>query len=153
MYAAQGMNAFFPKGGVGIQMIRDIPYAVFTLLSYEWLQSGWARRGLEDEEDVPTWKNMVCGAAAGGVGSLLTNPMDVVKTRIQTDPSMFNGIVDCARATLRDEGAAAFMRGSAPRLMHKIPANGLFFVCYEFFRLVLRVETVAGEEPRRKLKK
>ena len=34
----------------------------------------------------------------------------------------------------------AFLRGSVPRLMHKIPANGFFFVFYEFFRRVLGAE-------------
>ncbi|GMI13160.1 hypothetical protein TrVE_jg121 [Triparma verrucosa] len=143
MYSLSGVRAFFPKGGVGIQMIRDIPYAVFTLLAYEFLQGNWAEKGNGGGE-TPKWKNMVAGAAAGGFGSLLTNPMDVVKTRIQTDPTMYNGIVDCAISTLA-EGPGAFMRGSVPRLMHKIPANGLFFVCYEIFRKVLGVE---GPPPR-----
>lgn len=31
------------------------------------------------------------------------------------------------------------MKGSTPRLLHKIPANGFFFVAYEFFRTVLGV--------------
>ncbi|GMI14780.1 hypothetical protein TrLO_g4335 [Triparma laevis f. longispina] len=143
MYADAGMLAFFPKGGVTIQMIRDIPYAVFTLLAYEFLQTNWAQKNNPTSE-TPVWKNMVAGAAAGGFGSLLTNPMDVVKTRIQTDPTMYNGIIDCAFSTL-SEGPSAFMRGSVPRLMHKIPANGLFFVCYEMFRAILGVE---GPAPR-----
>lgn len=33
----------------------------------------------------------------------------------------------------------AFMKGAAPRLLHKIPANAFFFVAYEFFRTVLGV--------------
>eukprot|EP00518_Triparma_eleuthera_P015309 CAMPEP_0197563940 /NCGR_PEP_ID=MMETSP1320-20131121/29584_1 /TAXON_ID=91990 /ORGANISM="Bolidomonas sp., Strain RCC2347" /LENGTH=347 /DNA_ID=CAMNT_0043125815 /DNA_START=45 /DNA_END=1088 /DNA_ORIENTATION=- len=150
MYAAEGFQAFFPKGGVAVQMIRDIPYAVYTLMAYEWFQANWAQQGNGRGQEVPRWKNMVCGAAAGGIGSLFTNPMDVVKTRIQTNPSQFMGIMHCARATLQDEGAAAFMKGSVPRLMHKVPANGLFFVCYEFFRLLLRVEPVAGLESEKK---
>ena len=43
-------------------------------------------------------------------------------------------------AVLEEGGPMAFLRGSVPRLMHKIPANGCFFVFYEFFQRVLRVE-------------
>jgi hypothetical protein len=33
----------------------------------------------------------------------------------------------------------AFLRGSVPRLLHKVPANGAFFLFYEFFRRLLHV--------------
>ena len=33
----------------------------------------------------------------------------------------------------------AFMKGATQRLLHKIPANALFFVVYEFFRTILGV--------------
>jgi len=140
MWSKGGISEFFPKGGVGIQMCRDIPYAVFTLITYELLQEKWVRRDVEDGDKPPAWRNMIAGAVAGGVGSFLTNPMDVVKTRIQTDPTVYKGILDCARRTLSEEGVGAFGRGCGARLCHKIPANGLFFINYEFFRRVLGVE-------------
>ena len=85
---------------------------------------------------------MVAGALAGGLASFLTNPMDVIKTtcRLQTDPALYYGVLDCARQTLQGEGGRAFLKGSMSRLLHKIPANGLFFLFYETFRGVLKVE-------------
>lgn len=84
---------------------------------------------------------MVAGATAGGFGTYFTNPMDVIKTRLQVDSSRYNGSVwECTKATYAEDGAAAFLRGSIPRLIQKIPANGAFFLFYEFFRRVLRVE-------------
>lgn len=88
---------------------------------------------------------MVAGGTAGGVGSLLTNPMDVIKTRLQVDSSIYGGSVwECTKVTYAEGGAAAFLRGSVPRLIHKIPANGAFFVFYEFFRRVLKVEDTSS---------
>ena len=135
MARAGGVRAFFPTGGISIQMVRDIPYAIFTLLAYESLRDHWVTRSAN-----PTapWRDMTAGALAGGWGSYLTNPMDVVKTRIQTDGELYRGsVVRCARMTFEEGGARAFLRGSVPRLMHKVPANGAFFICYEFFRRVL----------------
>lgn len=68
--------------------------------------------------------------------------MDVIKTRLQTagESSYGGSITKCAAAVLEEGGPTAFLRGSVPRLMHKIPANGCFFVFYEFFRRVLKVE-------------
>ena len=81
-----------------------------------------------------------CGATAGGLGSLLTTPMDVIKTRMMTgDSGRYASVLDAIRVMYRDEGAASFLIGALPRLAHKVPANGLFFLCYESFRTWLGV--------------
>lgn len=142
MWKAGGMRSFFPLGGVSIQMVRDIPYAIFTLLSYEFIKENWVLKRSEEDPSNRWLRDMVAGATAGGIGSYLTNPFDVIKTRLQTTgPSSYGGsIATCAMAVLEEGGPTAFLRGSVPRLIHKIPANGFFFVFYEFFRRVLRVE-------------
>mmetsp|Transcript_22262 Transcript_22262/g.34281 ORF Transcript_22262/g.34281 Transcript_22262/m.34281 type:complete len:395 (+) Transcript_22262:245-1429(+) len=168
MASQEGWRAFFPMGGVSIQMIRDIPYAMVTLLSYEYLRDTFihtttttptktagtttttttpsSMSNNSPPQDTTTktttvWKDMIVGATAGGIGSYVTNPMDVIKTRLQTDPELYQGqIGTCFAMTLEEGGPMAFLRGSIPRLLHKIPANGCFFVFYEFFRRVLQVE-------------
>jgi len=136
MFRTGGMRAFFPMGGISIQMIRDIPYAIVTLMTYECIREHWVNK-----QEKAVWRDMVCGAVAGGVGSYATNPMDVIKTRLQVDPALYEGSIwACTTATYTEGGGAAFLRGSVPRLIHKIPANGAFFVFYELFRRLLRVE-------------
>lgn len=145
MWRDGGMRSFFPLGGVSIQMVRDIPYAIFTLLSYEYIKERWVIRRSLDDPDNRWLRDMAAGATAGGIGSYLTNPFDVVKTRLQTTTTYagssgggYGGsIANCAAAIYEEGGPSAFLRGSVPRLMHKIPANGLFFVFYEFFKRVL----------------
>ncbi len=146
-----GLRAFFPMGGIAIQMYRDIPYAIVTLLTYECLRDHWVNKNISIDEDAQEckateskkaapWKDMVAGGIAGGVGSFVTNPMDVIKTRLQVDSALYSGNVwVCASKTLEDGGPSAFLRGSVPRLIHKVPANAAFFVFYEFFRSVLGV--------------
>ena len=159
-----GLRAFFPLGGVAIQMLRDIPYAMVTLLSYEILKetmlplkqrstatattattTNKKKRQQQQQSTSPNYDALVdalTGALAGGLGSYVTNPLDVIKTRIQTNPTVYAGsIAHCARDVWLEGGAMAFLRGSVPRLLHKIPANGFFFLFYEFFRTVLNVST------------
>mmetsp|Transcript_13766 Transcript_13766/g.19680 ORF Transcript_13766/g.19680 Transcript_13766/m.19680 type:complete len:229 (+) Transcript_13766:729-1415(+) len=141
MFKTNGIAAFFPMGGISIQMVRDIPYAIFTLLSYEYLRDKWVRNS-GDSIKRP-WKDMVAGGLAGGIGSFLTNPFDVIKTRLQIDPELYRGsILVCSNAIYEEGGPSAFLRGSVPRLMHKIPANAVFFVFYELFRAILQVQDV-----------
>ncbi|CAM9141643.1 unnamed protein product [Phaeothamnion confervicola] len=153
IYQKQGLLGFFGKSGLATQMARDIPYAMITLLVYESLQT-WSRRRRADAAAATVagggvaaavpfkaspFETMFIGAVAGGIGSLLTNPMDVIKTRIMTSPEVYSGAMDAVWTTLRVEGPLAFLKGATPRLLHKIPANGAFFVAYEFFRALLGV--------------
>ncbi|KAL9184077.1 hypothetical protein ACHAXT_002163 [Thalassiosira profunda] len=142
MWKEGGMRSFFPMGGVSIQMVRDIPYAIFTLLSYECIKENWVMNRSAENPSKRWLYDMIAGATAGGIGSYLTNPFDVVKTRLQTAGSSSYGgsLSSCFAAVWEEGGPMAFLRGSVPRLMHKIPANGFFFVFYEFFRRVLGAE-------------
>lgn len=116
--------------GIGAQMLRDIPYAMITLVVYESLQQ--RRKSKRVSSD------FVLGGLAGGIGSWLTNPMDVIKTRVQTGGS---GIGAAIHTVWNEGGLSAFLRGSVPRLVHKVPANAFFFLFYELFRRLLRVDT------------
>jgi solute carrier family 25 (mitochondrial S-adenosylmethionine transporter), member 26 len=131
-----GLRAFFPLGGVPIQMMRDIPYAMATLLCYECLQRSVVKyQNLYPKQ----WLDAFAGAIAGGIGSYVTNPMDVIKTRLQMS-SGSGSVAACFVDTWNEGGPSAFLRGSVPRLLHKVPANGFFFLFYEFFKTVLNVD-------------
>lgn len=106
-----GLLGFFGKGGLKTQWARDIPYAMVTLLVYETLQKAAARRKGPGESGSPDkeakanpLENMIIGAIAGGVGSLVTNPMDMIKTRMMTSPELYAGPMDAAWQALSKEG-------------------------------------------------
>lgn len=89
-----------------------------------------------------TSQDALCGSLAGGLSTLLTTPMDVVKTRLMSGGSQYkySSIGNAVYCIAQDEGVGAFFKGTSSRLMHKIPANALFYVCYEAFRTLLGVE-------------
>ena len=77
MYQEGGMAAFFGRGGVASQILRDVPYAIVTLLTYESLRR--ARAEMRKGAPSSPFEDSMIGALAGGFGSLISNPMDVVK--------------------------------------------------------------------------
>jgi hypothetical protein len=48
------------------------------------------------------WLSMVTGAAAGGLGTLITTPMDVVKTRIMVSPHIYRYALQCFHVSALD---------------------------------------------------
>ena len=161
-----GMSGIFAGGKLYSQILRDVPYAIVTLVSYEILQTLVTKRherqrpqGGKTVRKGSDGKNSnikrdtkatdaLCGAIAGGWGSFLTTPMDVVKTRMMTSTgggsgSGYASVGECVRSIIEEEGLESFFIGTGPRLLHKVPANGLFFLCYEAFRSILQVQVKA----------
>ena len=165
-----GPLGLFDNGKLSSQILRDIPYAIVTLVSYEILQSlaasalkkhkeksrnlektsskenagevSIAKRNAFTSGPSKKLQDALCGSIAGGLGSFVTTPMDVVKTRMMTG-KQFSSVGEAFYRILKEEGVRNFFIGVGPRLMHKIPANGLFFLCYEAFRTFLQVEGAA----------
>ncbi|DBA03232.1 TPA: hypothetical protein N0F65_011591 [Lagenidium giganteum] len=82
--------------------------------------------------------------AAGFAGAAASNPIDVIKTRLMTQPTntlgkgtMYDGVLDCAKKTFQEGGVQAFYKGFIPNWMRKAPWCVMFFVTYEKYRAAL----------------
>jgi len=119
------------KGLVPTLYRDSIGYGVYFAL-YTTLINKFAPG--QTRREYSLWKIGVAGSIAGI--SLWTSifPLDVVKTKIQTDHfhnSQYKGIVDCFRKTYNANGVSGFYKGFGPCLARAIPVNGLVFVLYE----------------------
>lgn len=127
-------------GGFGALVVRDVPQAVINFSVYEKLKkivigrrggAGGVEGKLRKEE------SLVIGALAGMMGAFLSNPMDVVKTRMMTQKSMggvekrYANVVQCFWKIGKDEGMRAFMRGVGPQVVQKGMQYALYFAIYE----------------------
>ena len=57
---------------------------------------------------------ILAALTTGTLGSIVANPIDVVKIRLMYDPHMYPSILDALRTILRDEGISGLYRGLAP---------------------------------------
>ena len=96
IYQTEGITELF--SGYKATIFRDLPFSAIQFAIYEQEQKiakGWAGPG----NDIGLAMEILTGASAGGIAGVLTCPMDVVKTRIQTelDPD----VIAAARAKQR----------------------------------------------------
>jgi len=90
----------------------------------------------------------LCASISGVIASILTNPLDVVKTRLQTQntiarmrtDTIFNDVVQVKyknvistfKQIVNKEGARALVKGTLPRAIQASMSSALSWVSYEF---------------------
>ncbi|XP_071305473.1 solute carrier family 25 member 34 isoform X1 [Agelaius tricolor] len=88
---------------------------------------------------VPPATDLVLGATAGCLACFLTNPLEVVKTRLQlqgelqppgTYPRPYRGVLRAAVAVCRADGLRGLQKGLAAGLLYQGLMNGVRFYCY-----------------------
>ena len=81
-------------------------------------------------------ESALCGSVSGAVAAALTTPLDVIKTRLMLGADAngvkYVGTVSTAKRIVRDEGAAALMRGLESRVAWISIGGFVFFYAYEF---------------------
>jgi len=85
--------------------------------------------------------NLLSGGVAGTVASCLTNPLEVIKTQLQssaTSSANLGGLssvagkpIAVARQILKNDGVLGFFRGFKPTLVGIIPSRSAYFYAYE----------------------
>ena len=150
-HSGRGVGGFF--AGFGATAVRDAPYAGLYVLFYEagkaQLHSLLGTTGSSSSAAslrVPgppsaqsaITVNFVSGIMAAAAATLITNPFDAIKTRLQIDQARYGNLVRAAGMMLRDEGWRSMFDGLGLRIARKALSSALAWTVYE--ELVRRAE-------------
>ncbi|KAF4087011.1 hypothetical protein AMELA_G00090660 [Ameiurus melas] len=131
--------------------LRDIPFSAIYFPVY-----AHAKTELADEEGrLGALQLLIAGAIAGVPAASLVTPADVIKTRLQVaaraGQTTYNGMIDCFRKILREEGFKAFWKGAGARVCRSSPQFGVTLVTYELLQRWFYIDfgghRPAGSEP------
>lgn len=115
--------------GYSTTLMREIPFDSMQFFLYESLKSVFYQNG-----DISAGGSVLAGAFSGAISGFLTNPIDVVKTRLMTqapNKALQTGSFELAKKILCEEGAKAFMSGVTSRLVWISLGGAIFFGVYE----------------------
>lgn len=119
--------------GVVPTMLRQGANSAIRFTVYARMQNLWESASGDGKKSVSTTKSFLSGAVAGTISTVLTMPIDVVKTRLQgMDASKYKGVVDCAVQILKHEGIRTFWKGTTPRLSRVMFSSGIVFSVQDF---------------------
>ncbi|KAK0634739.1 mitochondrial carrier domain-containing protein [Bombardia bombarda] len=148
MWADGGLRAAYR--GLGLGLLGMFPYSAIDIGTFEFLKKSYTRTKARyygvHEEDAPPGNiaTAVLGATSGALGASIVYPMNVLRTRLQTQgtamhPPTYTGIVDVARKTIQNEGVRGLYKGLTPNLLKVAPALSITWVCYENMKKVLEL--------------
>lgn len=117
-----------------ITMLREFQAYGTWFLTYEYLISCEVRSGV-DRSAIPTYKLMLFGALAGEALWITSYPLDVVKSKIQSDgfgsEKKYRDTRDVILEIWRRNGLKGFWKGLTPTLLRALPASASTFASVE----------------------
>jgi hypothetical protein len=78
------------------------------------------------------------GALCCSVAHLALTPIDVVKTKVQTNPVKYTGVISSFKTILKEEGAGSFLNGWAPTFLGYFVWGGVAYTLTELTRRSLQ---------------
>ena len=98
---------------------------------------------LEWEDNVhqlPFYKHMLAGSAAGVAEHAFMFPLDTIRTNLQASSSRTLSISGTFQALYRDAGLLRMWKGVSSVIMGCVPAHAAFFSIYEYSKRSLKIE-------------
>lgn len=131
IYRSEGLGAFF-KGNL-MAILRLFPYNAIQFTAYNEIRSHVPPRNRYAHVD------FIAGAGAGIIATVITYPLDMLKTRLTTNHvqkgrAHYKGILDAVKTIAREEGTLALYKGLWTSVLGVIPFAGGTFMAYNFIK-------------------
>ncbi|XP_046989553.1 mitochondrial glycine transporter A-like isoform X1 [Schistocerca americana] len=113
-------------------LIRDAPFSGIYLMFYtqakktvpqEWLQQTSAGGN--------SFTHFGCGVIAGVMASVVTQPADVLKTKMQLYPHKFSSVLSVVMYVQKTYGFRGYFKGLAPRMLRRTLMAAMAWTVYE----------------------
>lgn len=121
--------------GEAVTVLREAQAYGLWFLSFEYMMNAHAARNRVQRADIPSYMVAFYGGLAGEALWLGSYPMDVVKSKMQTDgfgdKQKYKTMRDCVAQTWRAEGMAGFWKGLGPTLLRAMPVSAGTFAVVE----------------------
>ncbi|EPY54234.1 carrier protein [Schizosaccharomyces cryophilus OY26] len=149
LYRSSGIRGYYR--GILIGVLGMFPYSATDLGTFEGLKKTWigilSNKDNIDPQDVklPNGLVMVFGALSGSIGATLVFPLNVIRTRLQTQGTpghiaSYTGFIDCFLKTTKKEGFRALYKGLSPNLLKVAPSVAISYLVYENSKNILGLE-------------
>jgi len=132
--AVEGFRALY--AGYTTTLFMNIPFHAIYFNVYEFL-----RKLMYKSDKFSPGVHFLSGAGAGSFAAGITNPLDVAKTRLQTQGDIggrhYHGMFRTVYSIWIDEGIRGLSRGIFPRILFHSFSASILWTTYEYFKYIL----------------
>ena len=146
MYKYEGKSAFYH--GYSATLLRDLPFSAIQFALYEKFRQLTCHITNKTNDELNAQEELAIGAFAGGISGAVTTPLDVVKTRLQTNMSQIviqsdttGKSTDCPQPSqnvytilknfYQKEGMMKMFGGIGPRVMWSSVQSSIMLFIYQ----------------------
>jgi len=128
IYRGEGAKGLF--SGLSATLLRDAPFSGLYLMFYTQCKKNVSNSGyISNPQTAPV--HFACGIIAGCLASMVTQPPDVVKTLMQTQPQKFPTVHSSIIFVYQNDGMKGFLRGIVPRCLRRSLMAAFAWTVYE----------------------
>lgn len=143
----EGKSVFY--SGYSATLLRDLPFSAIQFALYEKLRQISCQITAKTDDQLGVTEELIVGGLAGGIAGAITTPLDVVKTRLQTNMSQViitndttGKSTDCPQPATqnlfttikkfyRREGLLKMFGGIGPRIMWSSVQSSIMLYIYQ----------------------
>lgn len=131
MYNSRGLRSYFQ--GFMPTLFRQMQNSVVRFGTYTAMKQVWLQR-FSNNETLQSYMGIILGTLSSIALVSLTQPLDVVKTRMQSQwaPKLYTNSLNCAYQIFIHEGLPALWKGFLPRFFKVGLSGGISFGIYEY---------------------
>ncbi|KAI5640863.1 hypothetical protein M9H77_00165 [Catharanthus roseus] len=116
-----------------VNVIRVAPSKAVELFAYDTVKKQLTPKPGE-QPIIPIPASPIAGAVAGISSTLLTYPLELLKTRLTVQRGVYKGLFDAFLKIVREEGPAELYRGLTPSLIGVVPYAATNYFAYDTLR-------------------
>ena len=119
--------------GLGPTLCREIIGSMLYFTGYEWMMRKFLKKGQRVTE-APLHASLVSGGFAGLSFWTVAYPVDLIKTKMQTDnlcTRKYPNMVTTIQKILEEGGVKGFYKGYGVCILRAIPVNSGGFLVFE----------------------
>lgn len=143
---AEGVRSLW--SGLGPTLVLAIPATVIYFVAYEQfsarykeLYRKYINPSLNSQLTTPIMIPMLSGATARTLAVSIVNPLELIRTKMQSQKLSYLELQDCLRAMIGVKGVAGLWKGLVPTLCRDVPFSAIYWTSYENLKHAFHVTT------------
>jgi hypothetical protein len=129
-YTKYGIRGFYKGYFLGQAVF--IPYTITYFVTYEQLKLQWKSYLDPSTQQLPIGMYITCSSISGAIAGAISNPLDVIKTRVQIASN--KNTKQVIQQLYQESGISGFSKGMGARILWIAPSMSLSITIFEMLK-------------------